>query len=398
MARGQTPFLHGVRILDLTWVASGPSGTLLLALNGAEVIKIESTHALDDYRRRSLTDHGTPDRSPYFQALNAGKKSVRLNLKSEGGKAVARALVGHCDVLVENFAPGTMERLGLGYSDLARANHDLVMVSASAMGQAGPRRAYAGFAPVFAALGGLSWITGPAGSRPGIFGRSLDGRVGVGVALGVAIGLLYRDMTGEGCHLDLSGQETVASLVGDVLLQAQAGRPGARDGDFRLGAGVTMTLNSSMGETLSIEANTQEQFATLLGLLGIEELRDDKRFADNLARVRHTDELRSVLGAAVAAVEDLPAFIDAANRAGIGVSQVLSPEAVVSLREFIEDDLLPCNEMAIVGNPVGITGAGPAVGLSCAPRLGEHTHQVLTDLLGLNPEEIDRLEAAGVIE
>jgi crotonobetainyl-CoA:carnitine CoA-transferase CaiB-like acyl-CoA transferase len=224
---GAAHLLRGIRVLDFTWIAAGPSGTLLLALAGADVIKVESRAKLDNYRRNFAKD-GNVDRSILFASVNAGKRSVTIDAKRPEGRNLLLEMVRHVDLVVENFSPGSMDRLGLGFDELVQRNPRLAMVSSSAAGQSGPKREYSGFASIFSAQGGLASISRRPDGTPVRFSRSIDSRVGTAIAVAALCGLLQVRNTGRGMHLDVSGQEVVAAALGDVVSGAspveQSGR------------------------------------------------------------------------------------------------------------------------------------------------------------------------------
>ena len=223
MTLSKSRLLDGVRIVDFSWLAAGPTATYLLALEGAEVIRVESRRALDTYRT-ALTKDGDPNLSTLFAVVNFGKRSITLDLKSASAREVVMKLVSTADVVVENFSSGTMERLGYGYSVLREARPDLVMVSCSATGQAGALVRNAGYAPIFAALGGLAALTTTVAGLPALYGRQFDARVGVFGALAVVSGLVRRAKTGMGGHFDVSGQEVAATMACEATTGMLTGR------------------------------------------------------------------------------------------------------------------------------------------------------------------------------
>ena len=223
MTLSKSRLLDGVRIVDFSWLAAGPTATYLLALEGAEVIRVESRRALDTYRT-ALTKDGDPNLSTLFAVVNFGKRSITLDLKSASAREVVMKLVSTADVVVENFSSGTMERLGYGYSVLREVRPDLVMVSCSATGQAGALVRNAGYAPIFAALGGLAALTTTVAGLPALYGRQFDARVGVFGALAVVSGLVRRAKTGMGGHFDVSGQEVAATMACEATTGMLTGR------------------------------------------------------------------------------------------------------------------------------------------------------------------------------
>ena len=214
--------LAGRRIIDFTWAWAGPYGAMLLALLGAEVIKVESSTRIDHSRQRSLAMgafKGGVNQAPMFNELNLNKLSIQLNLKQEGAKQVIRDLARTADGAIDNFRPGTLDKLGLGYEALREQREDIVLVSASALGASGPERNYTGYAPTFAALGGLAYLSGSPDEPPLTMGGSIDLRAGTAAAFAMLAGLHYHDRTGRGQFIDASSREAIAMHIGEEFLR-----------------------------------------------------------------------------------------------------------------------------------------------------------------------------------
>jgi benzylsuccinate CoA-transferase BbsF subunit len=212
------PLLDGVRIVDFTWAAAGPYATLLLALLGAEVVKVESSRRPDPARRGFLADYGGTNRSPNFNELNLNKRSFRVDLTRPEGLDLVRRLIARADVVVDNFRPGVMGRLGLGPDVLLAEHPGLVVASSSGSGSTGPEAASAGLASVFGAAGGLSTQTGYDDGPPSEIGESTDYRSANALTVAILAALLHRARTGEGQHVDLSSREVVIASAPDALL------------------------------------------------------------------------------------------------------------------------------------------------------------------------------------
>ena len=210
--------LEGVRILDFTWAAAGPYATLLLALMGADVIKVESAARPDPARRGFLADYGGINRSPNFSELNLNKRSIEVDLTRPEGIEAVRQLIGQVDVVVDNFRPGVMARFGFGPDDLLAEHPSLVVASSSANGSTGPLAMAAGFASVFGATGGLSEQTGYVDGPPTEVGESTDYRSANALAVGIIAALAHATRTGEGQHVDVASGEVVVASAPDALL------------------------------------------------------------------------------------------------------------------------------------------------------------------------------------
>lgn len=407
--------LAGIRILDFTWAWAGPHGTLLLALLGAEVIKVESRQRLDHTRVRSLMAGpvlASPDHSIIFTDLNVGKLSVSLDLKQPRAVEIARRIAGVCDVVTENMRPGILERLGLGYEDLRAVKPDIVMVSSSAVGATEPERTYVGYAPTFAALGGLSSITGFPNGVPSPLSGAVDLRVGTTCALAVLVALYHHRRTGEGQYVDVSSTEAVSALIGGVFMEyAMNGRVPTRDGNrdramaphncYPCQPGEGGSLSEERGRWVSIAVGSDEEWRALCGGLGERGLEDDPRFADVVSRWRHREELDDIISAwtggrtAEEAAETL-------QRAGVAAMPVLDGAALAQDPHLRERGVLERVEHPVIGSRL-MLGAPwrlsdtPAAIHRPSPCLGEHNSYVLGQLLGMADEEIEELVREGVV-
>ncbi|MDE2639988.1 MAG: CoA transferase, partial [Chloroflexota bacterium] len=233
--------LASVRIVDFTWAWAGPYGAMLLRLLGADVVKIESRTRMDQARIGSIVlgqAKGNYNQQPMFTELNLGKRSIAMNLKAPGAAEVVKDLYAISDAVMDNFRPGTLDKLGLGYDVMTAIRPDHILLSASALGATGPERSYGGYAPTFAALAGMVSLAGQPGAEPMLIGGTVDLRVGTAAALALLAALHRRDRTGQGMFIDHSARESVAMLIGDALLAAQM-RPPAdpTDEPDRLGNG-----------------------------------------------------------------------------------------------------------------------------------------------------------------
>ncbi|HUD30250.1 MAG TPA: CoA transferase [Novosphingobium sp.] len=390
--------LAGVRIADFTVHNAGPFCTHLLSQLGAEVIKIESAMRPDAFRK----PHPVYGREgpATFDQVASNKLSVRLNLKSAEGAALARRLVAVSDVAAESFRPGVMDRLGLGYAALRAVREDIVMLSVSSSGQGGPDSHFAGYAPLFGAWGGLGELTGYADGPPVEIRHVMDHTVGMNAAMGLMAALHHRRATGQGGHVDVAAREVAASLVGDMLLLAAAGGSPARMGNAhpRMAPhGVYPAAGEDRWLALAVDGEREwTAFAALLGLDA------DPRFATEQAR-------KANAGALDALVSDWTARRDAneaaatLQQAGIGAhaswtTPEIAADAHLRARGAIVEVTEPDGRRrAAVGVPMRLSG-GEGIGIARGtPALGEHEDYVYGELLGLGREERRRLEDDRVI-
>lgn len=397
--------LDGVRITDFTWAWAGPHGTLLLAMLGAEVIKIESHTRLDHSRMRSLmagATQGGPDASPLFNDLNLNKLSLTLNLRMEESREIVRRLVAKSDVVVQNMRPGVLDRLGLGYDDLRAVKPDLVMLSSSAVGASGPERTYAGYAPTFASLSGIAHITGYPDRPPLPLSGSVDLRVGTASAFAILSALYGRERTGRGQHIDLSSTEVVSAMMGDVFVAHElTGRVPERAGN-RDAAMAPHNCYACKGERrwVTIAVAGDEEWAALRRVIGDPSL-DAEEFAEPVARWRNQEALDEIVGrwTRQREVDEVVRTLQAAGVPSLPLNSgaAISADPHVSERGILERVTHPrLGEKRVVGAPWRFGDDGVGV-RAPAPLLGQHNDYVLGEILGLPRAEIDRLTDAGVL-
>lgn len=289
MKRTNAP-LSGVRIADFTIHAAGPFCTQLLALLGAECIKIESKTRPDAFRK----PHAVYGRmtAATFDQVSVNKLSVRLNLKHPEAVALAKRLVAISDVAAESFRAGVMKRLGLGFEDLREVKSDIILMSLSSCGQSGPDAHFAGYAPLFGAWGGLGWMTGYADGPPVEMRHVMDHSAGVHAALATAAALHQRRRTGRGQHIDLAAREVASAMIGDALIEASLGRTPVRPGNRHLSMaphGVYPTEQPDRWLTLAVRNDAEWQ--ALVHELNQPAAALDPRFATMEARLQNQDAL-----------------------------------------------------------------------------------------------------------
>ena len=394
-----TGALDGVTVLDLTRVLSGPYCTMMLADMGARVIKVEQPGKGDDTRA-----WGPPfqkGESAYFLSINRNKESVTLNLKHPDGRRVLDALVARADVLVENFRPGTLDRMGLGYQDLSARRPDLVFCSISGFGQTGPRRREPGYDAVLQGEGGLMSITGSddgPGYRLGV--AIADIATGMFAAYGVAMALLARHRTGRGQLVDVGMLDSVAALLTyQAGIYFATGSAPPRLGNRHPTITPYETLEAADGD-LVVAAGNDQLWRTFCGVLGLDALADDPRFRTNRDRVAARGELRTLL---VERLRTRPAaeWLAELKAAGVPCGAVRDLAEVYSDPQIIERAMVVAAEHPVAGSirqlgvPVKL-GDTPGAVRTPPPVLGQHTRDVLVEL-GFGDEEIGRFREAGAV-
>jgi benzylsuccinate CoA-transferase BbsF subunit len=408
--------LAGIRILDFTWAWAGPHGTLLLALLGAEVIKVESRQRLDHTRLRSLMAGpvlASPDHSVIFSDLNVGKLSLTLDLKHPRAVEIARRVAAVSDVVTANMRPGTLERLGLGYDDLRAIKPDIIMLCSSAVGGTGPERSYVGYAPTFAALGGISSITGHPDSPPSPLSGSIDLRVGTMCAMAVLAAVYHHRRTGEGQYIDVSSTEAVSALIGSVFVgYAMNGRVPGRQANrhptmaphncYRCRPdGESSVLGEERQSWVSIAVGSDEEWRALCSVLGEGGLDDDPRFADVVSRWRHREELDDIISAWTRS-RTAEEVAETLQKMGVAAVPVLDGAALAQDPHLQERGVLVNMEHPVIGSRIELgppwrLSDTPAAIRRPSPLLGEHNHYVLGQILGMPDQEIEELVRDGVV-
>ncbi|MBX5441764.1 MAG: CoA transferase [Solirubrobacteraceae bacterium] len=369
--------LDGIEILDFSRVLAGPLATMVLADLGATVTKVERPGAGDDTRAWG-PPHDDRGEATYFQAVNRNKASLVLDLADEAGRARARALAARADVLVENFRPGVMDRLGLGWDDLRAANPGLVYCSITGFGS-GAGAALPGYDLLIQALGGLMSITGEPDGEPQKVGVALvDVITGLFASVGILAALRHRDATGEGQRVEVDLLSCLlAALVNQGSAYTVAGVVPRRMGNAHPSIAPYELLPTGEGE-LVLAVGTDRQFAELCDVLGRPGLARDPRFATNEARVEHRAALKAEL---VAALRGRPAaaWADALTAAGVPAGQVHDVAGAFALAQRLGLDPiveLPRDDggtVRLTRNPIRLSATPPAY-RSAPPRLGSAHH------------------------
>ena len=346
--------LSGVLVIDLTRVLAGPFCTMMLAELGARVIKVENPDGGDDARH---FDPFFGDKSAYFLSLNRGKESIALNLKDERDRDAFLALVRRADVLVENYRPGTLGKLGLGWERLRQVNPRLVYASVSGFGHTGPWSHKPAYDLIVQALGGLMSVTGPAGGPPTKAGTSIGDITGGLFALaGVTSALYHREKTGAGVRVDVSmldGQ--IAILESAVLRYALTGRAPGPIGN-RHPSITPFEAYEAADRPLILAAGNDDLFARLCRALGRPEWAADPRFASNRDRNQHADALKAVFEEVLRAA---PAahWIEALEAAGVPCSLIHTvADAVEHPQVRARNMVVSADGLRMAGNPIKVSG------------------------------------------
>ncbi len=399
-ARDRGGPLAGVRVLAIAKVWAGPYAAKLLAQLGAEVIKVESMGALDEMRAYGGVDI---EHAPYFLSQNTELLSVRVNLKSTEGVAQLKEMIARSDIVLDNLRPGALDKLGLSYDEMKAIKPDIIHVSIKMYGAEGPLGYQTGYAPSFAAIGGLTNLVGHEGRVPrGMNIRYGDTTAGAAAAFGAIAALHHRESTGEGQQVDLSAVEAISSLVGDSLfVAALTGTSPEHHGNFHPEISPHGSYPARDEGWISLACDGDDDWQALAAALGNPSLGTDARFASHENRLANRAALDGAIG-------ELTSLHDSHELAEQLRAKGLAAFAGASSLDLASDGLFWGNgAYRMVENGNGDTR--PVVGPSWriepdgaalergAPTLGQDDDYVYRELLGLDEDEYARLKESSAI-
>jgi crotonobetainyl-CoA:carnitine CoA-transferase CaiB-like acyl-CoA transferase len=391
--------LRGIRVLDFTRVLSGPAASLALADLGAEVLKIEPPGAGDETRTfppiRDKESH-------YFLSVNRGKKSIVIDLKTEAGVTLAKDLAAKCDILIENYRPGVMDRLGLGYETLSAINPRLIYCAISGFGMTGPLRDRPSFDIVMQALSGALSVNGEPGREPTKLGIPLGDLVGgVNGPMGILAALYERSVTGRGRLIDISLLDGLIGMLGYLPQLAwftgEDPKPQGSQHPNLVPYGVFPARDGS----IVIACLMNSFWANICRALGMDDWIDDSRF-DTLEKRRDT---RAIVNERISAATsqktvnelvDLFAEHQVPHAPILGIRDALSQPQAVAREMVVETEHQSLGKIPIVNRSIKFPG-DPQPVPAAPPVLGQHTDEILTDILGLTSERIGELRASKVV-
>jgi formyl-CoA transferase len=393
--------LAGIRVIDLTNNQAGPSCAQILAWLGADVIKVEEP-GKGDIARTSLSDRPDAD-SLFFLTFNCNKRSLTLNLKAPRGQEVFRKLLTTADVLLENFGPGVLERLGFGYPTLKQLNPRLIYASIKGFGTYGPHSEYKSYEPIAQAMGGAMSVTGfPDGPPTFTWACIGDSGTGMHMVIGILAALMQRHATGEGQQVEVSMQEAVVNLIRVSLRDHQRfGKPVQRTGN-QLGPGVPGTIYrcapGGPNDYVFIFAQ-QQMWRALLRAMGREDLLGDPRYDTADARLQHKDEVNALIEAWTmqrSKHEVMKILAGAGVPCGAcqDTGEVLNDPHLRARNMIVEVEHPVRGRYVTAGNPVKLSAS--QVEISAAPLLGQHTGELLREL-GYSERDMAALQEEGAI-
>ncbi len=394
------PF-EGVKILDFTQVLAGPYASYQLALLGADVVKVERRGG-EDMRRTPLSrEWAERGLAPGWQAINGNKRSLTLDLQQPEAVAIVKQLAAEADVVMENFRPGVMDKLGIGYAGLSAINPRLIYCAISGFGQTGPQRLAAGYDGKIQALSGIMAITGHAETGPTRAGFAVcDVLSGATAAFGVSSALFQRTHTGKGQLVDVSMLEaTLAFLSGQVADYTVAGHRQQLSGNQAVSRRPTANLFKAGEGYLLLAVNSEKQYQALMRAIGRADALEDPRFADWFARQENEPALRAIIEEALAqkAPRQWETILEEAGAPCAGIwkiEEVIDHPQVVARGALQEIDT-PYGRLRFAGSGFQLAHGGGRLE-SMAPELGAHTDEVLHSL-GYDAATIADLRAREIV-
>ncbi len=400
---GRRP-LDGVRVLEMGQLMAGPFAGTVLAYYGAEVIKIEPPGAGDPVRAWRGMDEGT---SLWWRSLGRNKKCVTVDLRQEAGRDLARRLAERCDVVIENFRPGTMEKWGLGPDDVKKTNPKVIYARVSGYGQDGPYSNRPGYASVCEGMGGFRFVTGFPDRPPVRPNLSLgDSLAGLHAALGILLALYERDgrrvgPSGTGQVVDVAIYEAVFNMMESVVPEYdRLGVVRQREGAKLTGIVPTNTYLCADGQYIIIGGNGDSIFKRLMKAAGRADMAEDERFATNALRVQHEAEVDGAISAWTATLPaaEVLARMDAAQ---VPVGRLYDARDIAEDPHYQARGMF--EEVQVGGRPLKIPAMAPKLAETPGrtdwpgPEVGAHNREVFGGLLELDPARIDQLVKDGVI-
>lgn len=390
--------LEGLKVLDFTRVYSGPYCTMLLGDLGAEVIKVERKDVGDDthfFQPVKSSEKGSE--SGYFTYLNRNKKSLSLDLKNPGAVEIIKDLACWADVLVENFSPGVMERLGIGYEVLKEKNPKLIYGSISGFGQTGPYKMKSAYDVVCQAMGGFMALTGEKNGMPYKLGPSVvDALAGIHMAFAIMTAVHYRDKTGEGQYIDVAMMDTAFSVLENfVVTKTLMGEAPTRNGNANLGSAPFNTFKTKDGYVAIACANNR-LFKKLAVTMDRLDLLEEEKYSENHLRKQNEETLNAEVekwtqGKTASEVAEI------LDKVGVPVGQILGIDELVDNPHLKERDMLVeidhpvLGKVVYPGNPIKFSETSE-VCFERAPQLGEHNEYILKEILNKKAEEIEALK------
>ncbi|EGO62711.1 CaiB/BaiF CoA transferase family protein [Acetonema longum] len=391
--------LAGLVVLDLSRVLAGPYASMMLADFGANIIKIEPPKVGDDSRAFGPF---IGKESAYYMSLNRNKRSMTLNLKEQAAKDLFKEMVKKADVVLENYRPGTMEKFGLGYEDLQKINPKIIYAACSGFGHTGPYMDKPAYDIIVQAMGGIMSITGPENGDPTRVGASVgDITAGLFATVGVLLAVYHRERTGEGQKVDVGMLDCQVAILENAISRYLVNGVIPKPLGNRHPSITPFESFTAKDGYVIVGAGNDRLWEKLCSLLERPDLIHDARFATNALRTQNVKELKVILDS-VFKNKTIDAWLGFLEEAGIPCAPINTVDKVINdpqikARDMIVDLKHPvAGEMKVPGVPIKLSKTPGAVETP-APLLGQHTEEILSEVLGFSKEQIAQLQAKGAI-
>ena len=391
--------LDGIKVLDLTRVLAGPYATMLLGDLGAEVIKIEQPGTGDESRNFGPFKNGF---SLYFMSVNRGKRSITLNLKTERGQAIFKQLLAYTDIVVENFRPGTMQKLGLDYDTLKAEHPSLIYAACSGFGQTGPYAQQGAYDMIIQGMGGIISITGEPEGPPVRVGTSIsDITAALFTTIGVLSALHHRSQTGKGQFVDVAMLDSLVAVLENAVVRYFATGEAPKPLGARHPAITPFEAFASADGHVIIALGNDTLWAKFCEHVNRQDLISDARFRTNADRTENHAELFPILSE-IMSQRTTDDWIDALGKIGVPCGPINAMDKVVSHPQVQAREMITrvahhiTGAVEVPGVPIKLSETPGNVDTP-APSLGEHTTEILTDILKMSPDEVANLKQDGVI-
>jgi len=387
--------LFGIRVIDLTRILAGPFCTMILKNLGAEVIKIERPLIGDESRYFGPFSDKEQKLSGYFLSVNAGKKSFSLDLNHTKGKKVLTDLIRVSDVLVENFRPGVLERLGFSSDYIKELNPNIVYASASGFGYTGPDTQRPAFDMIIQAASGIMSITGLEDGQVTRVGTSIGDIVtGMYAAIGIIAALFRRSRNGGGARVDVAMLDSMVSILENAIIRYQITQQVPGPIGSRHPSITPFGCFQAQDEVVVIAAGHDRHFELLCDLIGRPELKDDGRFSTNDLRTRNVQDLTNAINDALSH-DTAEAWIEKLDQGGIVCGKINTVKDLFQSEQLKTRNMLVPLEndesLRIAGNPIKYSDTPDALTAGKSPALGEHSEEIMRTVLGYSPDEIEKL-------
>ncbi|MYB92302.1 CoA transferase [Candidatus Poribacteria bacterium] len=391
--------LDGIKVLDLTRVLAGPYATMLLGDLGAEVIKIEQPGTGDESRNFGPFKNGF---SLYFMSVNRGKRSVTLNLKTERGQAIFKQLLAYTDIVVENFRPGTMKKLGLDYDTLKTEHPSLIYAACSGFGQTGPYAQQGAYDMIIQGMGGIISITGAPEGPPVRVGTSIsDIAAALFTTIGVLSALHHRNQTGKGQFVDVAMLDSLVAVLENAVVRYFATGEAPKPLGARHPVITPFEAFASADGHVIIALGNDTLWAKFCEHVNRQDLISDERFRTNADRTENHAELFPILSD-IMSERTTDNWIDALGAIGVPCGPINAMDKVVSHPQVQAREMIThvahqiTGTVEVPGVPIKLSETPGNVDAP-APSLGEHTTEILTSILKMSPDEVAKLKQDGVI-